>query len=230
MKNKNIWLLPTDKPSRLCINGRNQMHIYINNNEKAKDGDWYIRLFDNTIYKASKHTDHKHYKCEKIMLTTDPQLIKDGVQAIDDEFLEWFVKNPSCDFVEAVRDSKQSINSRGFIHILWLDYKIIIPKEEPKKVWEQIIEDCGGKEEFMKSAGLLPKQETLEEASKRAVKSGLFKDKTLFIAGAKWQQEQDKNKYSEEDMQEYAEFCIRCYNEGLPCIVAKDWFEQFKKK
>jgi len=33
-------------------------------------------------------------------------------------------------------------------------------------------------------------KETLEEASKRALKSGLFKDETLFIAGAKWQQEQ----------------------------------------
>jgi hypothetical protein len=42
-----------------------------------------------------------------------------------------------------------------------------------------------------------------------------------------WQQ--DKNKYSEEDMQEYAEFCIRCYQKELPCIIAKDWFEQFKK-
>jgi hypothetical protein len=40
-------------------------------------------------------------------------------------------------------------------------------------------------------------KETLEEASKRAVKSGLFKDETLFIAGAKWQQQ---NSYSEEDM------------------------------
>jgi hypothetical protein len=36
--------------------------------------------------------------------------------------------------------------------------------------------------------------------------------------------------YSEEDMQEYAEFCIRCYEKKLPCIIAKDWFEQFKKK
>jgi hypothetical protein len=33
-------------------------------------------------------------------------------------------------------------------------------------------------------------KETLKEASKRALKSGLFKDETLFIAGAKWQQEQ----------------------------------------
>jgi hypothetical protein len=36
----------------------------------------------------------------KIILTTDPNLIKEGVQAIDDEFLEWFVKNPSCEEVE----------------------------------------------------------------------------------------------------------------------------------
>ena len=33
------------------------------------------------------------------------------------------------------------------------------------------------------------KKETLEEAAERAIKSGLFKDKTLFIAGAKWQAE-----------------------------------------
>jgi hypothetical protein len=32
------------------------------------------------------------------------------------------------------------------------------------------------------------------------------------------------------DMQEYAEFCIRCYEKGMPCIIAEDWFEQFKKK
>jgi hypothetical protein len=38
------------------------------------------------------------------------------------------------------------------------------------------------------------KQETLEEAAERAVKSGLFKDETLFIAGAKWQAERMYNK------------------------------------
>ena len=41
------------------------------------------------------------------------------------------------------------------------------------------------------------KKETLEEASERAVKSGLFKDKTLFIAGAKWNQEQIYNEIKE---------------------------------
>jgi hypothetical protein len=29
----------------------------------------------------------------------------------------------------------------------------------------------------------------------------------LFINGAKWQQEQDKNKYSEEDMKQFGDWC-----------------------
>jgi hypothetical protein len=54
----------------------------------------------------------------------------------------------------------------------------------------------------------------------------LLELKKCMINIAKWQQER---MYSEEDMQEYAEFCIRCDRERLPCIVVKDWFEQFKK-
>ena len=47
-----------------------------------------------------------------------------------------------------------------------------------------------------------------------------------YIAGIKAK----KIMYSEEDMQEYAEFCVHCYLKGLPCIVAKDWDEQLRKK
>jgi len=36
----------------------------------------------------------------EIILTTDKDLIKDGVQAIPDEFLEWFVHNNSCNEVD----------------------------------------------------------------------------------------------------------------------------------
>jgi hypothetical protein len=77
-------------------------------------------------------------------------------------------------------------------------------------------------------------KETLEEASRQYAcynfDSSFLDIDDHFEAGAKWQQEQDKSKYSEEDMQEYAEFCIRCYQKELPCIIAKDWFEQFKKQ
>lgn len=32
------------------------------------------------------------------------------------------------------------------------------------------------------------------------------------------------------DIQEYAEFCVQCFIKNLPCITAKTWFEQNKKK
>jgi hypothetical protein len=60
---------------------------------------------------------------KKIILTTDPNLIAEGVQAIDDEFLLWFVKNSSCEFV-VIDWSPLSKNLYG--------WKIIIPQEEPK--------------------------------------------------------------------------------------------------
>jgi hypothetical protein len=41
-------------------------------------------------------------------LTTDQNLIK-RVQAINDEFLEWFVKNPSCEEVEVLHQDVYSM-------------------------------------------------------------------------------------------------------------------------
>ena len=71
---------------------------------------------------------------KKIILTTDQDLIKDGVQAIEDEFLQWFVKNPSCEWVEV---------GYGWIRFTETDnegYWVSIPdkqfemqQEEPKK-------------------------------------------------------------------------------------------------
>ncbi len=46
------------------------------------------------------------------------------------------------------------------------------------------------------------KQETLEEAAKEYMKGwgGITNSENSFIEGAKWQQEQDKNKFSEEEV------------------------------
>ena len=117
---KNIHILPTDKPSRLYKTGnfllldskampnniletKNQ-HIYITNDEEIKEGDWFItdnKRIEKCAFDWKAREWHK-----KIILTTDKDLIKDGVQAIDDEFLEWFVKNPSCEFINV--DEKNS--------------------------------------------------------------------------------------------------------------------------
>jgi hypothetical protein len=71
------------------------------------------------------------------------------------------------------------------------------------------------------------KETELEEAAERFLDmcNGIVVSKSSFIAGAKYQADR---MYS--DMQEYAEFCVECDRSNLKLIVAKDWFEQFKKK
>ena len=100
-------------------------------------------------------------------------------------------------------------------------------KEEPKQ--EIKLEDIFNDEKRRGIKELIDKH-TLEEASWKFNPLKKLDGEFLrhaFKEGAKWQQ---RNSYSEEDMQEYAEFCIICYVRELPCIIAKDWFKQFKNK
>jgi hypothetical protein len=161
---KNVYLIPTDKPSRLHLGdsglvlcdlnfGRNTINgqnIYITSDEEIKDNfrGWFIgqcgfhkkcidtKIIDNELYLLDYlgNTDRLIW-CKKIILTTDQDLIKDGVQAIDDEFLEWFVKNPSCEWIE-VKDSKivkeHIFDGSNDGEIIW-QREIIIPQEEPKQ-------------------------------------------------------------------------------------------------
>ena len=174
---KNLHLFPTDKPSRLVklsIFGKDKLHlcsdilpiqdeeqyqhIYITNDEEIKEGDWFYDL-DTKYIKINQSWENSHldFNGKKIILTTDPDLIKDGVQAIDDEFLEWFVKNPSCESVEieryhGINTSIAEVNAiSGDGSLNWegksdlRDCKIIIPKEEPK---QETLEDIKLEEVF----------------------------------------------------------------------------------
>ena len=138
---KNIHVLPTDKPSRVYKSIDNELSftdiefeqtnnfntnqkIYITSDEEIKEGanQWYL---DKVLNKPRNSSGSQYGENQNvIILTTDQDLIKDGVQAIDDEFLEWFVKNPSCENVEIT----EYLDS-GFSY----GYKIKIPKEEPKQ-------------------------------------------------------------------------------------------------
>ena len=186
---KNIHILLTDKPSRLhfdsklflspnyqdsktinsIVEGRN---IYITSDEKIKDG-YFLDLTYNIVMKSVFYPSSDK-NCKKIILTTDQDLIKDDVQEIDDEFLEWFVNNPSCEWVEVVY---------GVIRLTENDnkgYWISIPNVE----FNMSIEE--------------PKQETLEEVALNYAKQSLLvTTKDGFIAGAKWQAER---MYSEEEV------------------------------
>jgi hypothetical protein len=118
-------------------------NICITNDEEIKEGDWYINTFvSEREQKPQTHTEKRHlinhqkdYRfkyCKKIILTDIKELIKDGVQAIDDEFLEWFVKNPSCEFVEVVTHYP-TISDEGDYSLSKQYYTIKIPKEEQDK-------------------------------------------------------------------------------------------------
>jgi hypothetical protein len=127
--------------------------MYITSDEEIKEGDWYLDIVSYKIGKSEfKLEDNGRIK--KIILTTDQDLIKDDVQAIDNEFLEWFVKNPTCEYINTNYDS---FEKTGNISI-W-EYEIIIPQEEPKQTVEEYEQQ--GLEKYSYEL----KQETLEEDS-----------------------------------------------------------------
>ena len=182
---KNIHLIPSPKPSRLLFDKEENrllplhyepvfmehqdlvenQNIYITSDEEIKEGDWIFDLDVKKVLKAdnlkvitSKKSQCWYYK--KIILTDNKDLIKDGVQAIDDEFLEWFVKNPSCQY-------------GGYKNIDW--DKIITQKEEPK---QETLEEA--------SERIYPT--TIDSFTDNGFDLS-ERERLIFINGAEWQAE-----------------------------------------
>jgi len=223
---KNIHIISTDKPSRLVLETKNSnlfitstyfkndlmkhQNIYITFNEFIEEGDFGLNISTKNIiqYDGIKGLD-SYYK--KIILTTDQELIEEGVQAIDDIFLEWFIKNPGCESVEVEEIfnlGKSQVIENGKIEytkaIIPISYKILIPN----------------------------KQETLEEAAETWVfetnghkwsnNDGTAGDNYgSFKKGAKWQAE---GMYSEEDMKLAFE---AGHKKGFSCYPNTDTFKEF---
>jgi hypothetical protein len=203
---KNIYLIQTDKPSKLHLgnsglvlcdlnfgkNTINGQHIYITSDEEIKEGDWRFDLKDNDFYKTTVSELNEIHNCKKIIITDNKDLIKDGIQKIDDEFLEWFVKNPSCEYVQVIPSEFLADK---------VIYEIIIPKE-PKCTCEK-----PGDWSCVYCVALENK-ETLEEAAKNYANIPLHRDidteeryfnsnvrdYDAFIAGAKCQDKQNREK------------------------------------
>lgn len=278
---KNIHILPTDKPSRLYLvkdklklsplkftndkeTGWLTQNIYITSDEEIKEGDklcWCINTIKNTwnkdlIYYQGAMPQYHYKGFKKIILTTDQDLIKDGVQAINDEFLEWFVTHPSYEEVKI----KPSVLYRNGKYVY--SDEIIIPKEEPKpfKQMEKLTEVDWQKfkkspfpskeeskqetlklnSEFQKCINFNDKiynKETLEEAAEKIYNEFPLRSESLnnlakekFIAGVKWQQERS---YSKKEVNEIlAETWNSCEdNEGETFTEArKRILGQFKNK
>jgi hypothetical protein len=285
IQSKNIFLIPTDKPSRLGQSVfDNSFHynpnfyeleekrvipqnIYITSNEEIKESDWFIcgneilkctetYSLTSTSYVKCKKGDCSSEICKKIILTTDPSL--DDIQPIPDEFLEWFVKNPSCESVELEKWTDYKFENDK--EVVFFNHKIIIPKEEPKQREmflmnaTTVIDTRKPKQEPLEEHYLsIPKplvdvsrmkvdnhpdidnKKTLEEATRKYLKNckEAIHDNIMFIQGsnfgAKWQQEQDKKLYSEEDMKQFGLYL----GDNLKKLKGKsidEIFEQFKKK
>lgn len=266
---KNIHLLATDKSSRLCHVICTEkatltlfedvmekglrffpQHIYITSDEEPKNGDWCI--VGNGVSKLNTQFTSKeeiNAIWKKIILTTDHDLIYDGLQAIDDEFLRWFVQNPSCDKVDLCL--KDYFDKSPF---LLLEYKIIIPQEEAKQenkkvctckrayvnilsgicslCWNEKFPD--EKEEINEDDLLDSKQEKLEEVAKDwlynlentnpevlAKKYPLIPMEFGFIQGAKWKAERS---YSEEEVYNLLEKAMKeCYDAELEAHYSGDY-------
>jgi hypothetical protein len=78
------------------------------------------------------------------------------------------------------------------------------------------------------------KKETLEEAKKYAELSYYGHEIDAFVRGAKWQQEQDKKLYSEEEVLNFTQTILMQYKFGNTNIeqldLLKETLEQFKNK
>jgi hypothetical protein len=160
MKNKmkNIHILPTDKPSRLylgnngnfvfgmmqtSIQSRNDdftnQHIYITNDEDINEND-YIITKDGRLVQVSYLLSKDLQGASKVVLTDNQDLIKDGVQEIPEYFLiHYIVGNNPIEYVE-IKEHLESIDT------MKINYELIIPKEEPKKVLTE--EDIWSKEDI----------------------------------------------------------------------------------
>jgi hypothetical protein len=272
---KNVHILPTDKPSRLFIAENDiemfilsnkyelgnklcqNQNIYITSDEEIKDGDFVLYTKGINIHYAKIIDDGdielaniKDSGVLKVILTTDQDLIKDCIQSIPDEFLEWFVKNPSCESVE--------VEAKWFTY---MEYKIIIPKEEPKQESvfenarlvlrehittnkEQVARDLQEMREKSSSRDLPLKEAAENYYDIIAEKSSLYgRDEYIAYSqgvqdGVKFQQER---MYSEEDMKQFAFECVANFlsnNDNKVEIKLVDviidrvnnQFEQFKKK
>jgi len=121
----NIYLLPSEKPSKLFLNTLDNklfysqtvlktktpitqlQHLYITDNSEIKEGDWYVEslVFPDVhlVDKLSKKWENQNSfikRCKRIILTTHPDLTNDNVQCISDDFLKSFVENQMCEHVE----------------------------------------------------------------------------------------------------------------------------------
>lgn len=149
---KNLHLLESKQPCRLHyyshmhdlglskepLQWKQGKNIYITINQEIQEGvdQWYLDKVLNEPYNSGGAQYAS--KQDIIVLTTDIDLIKDGVGEISDKFLNWFIKHPTCELVGVMSYCKHGDEcpSKGAFdkqHLCDVSYKInlaTIPKSK----------------------------------------------------------------------------------------------------
>jgi hypothetical protein len=200
---KNIFILPTTEPSQVYLvkstnalgitskdpesmkhygSGTNNLHVYITNKDPYEKGYWVKNVTIDLEAPFPLDADGIMYTTlapcnfEKIVLTSDPKLIADGVAEIPIEFLR-LLKGKKLDDISTIEVEKTPLLSNN--GTVLYDYKytpIILSKEEPKQ---------SALNHFSSTLGVFikdpkncdfDKQETFEEAKKQQFKYDNLQD------------------------------------------------------
>ena len=217
---KNLHVLTTENQSRFRYNTitkiwelnefpkyhtdiKSTHNIYITSDEEIKMQDWFI---DDKYKQPMKYFGEGSLliSSKKIILTTDPDLIKNGVQAIDAEFLEWFCsKNGKVGYIE----SKQGRTCTNNCSVVCGECQIFDKKpitNLEKLLFPELVTELVG---YYKNTQLIEKpKEVVEKTTKM---------------------------YSEEEVKtiinDIVEKHCTYFSQGIKEGIKLEWFKKFKK-
>ena len=234
---KNIFVLPSKSVSKLYFYRGNfalskkgtygtpeitPHNIYITNSEDIKEGDYGIGHATGLFGVGEKDYLFKHdgskkgrinsicVGAKKIVLCTDPELIKNGVQEVPEYFLKWFIvgKNP-IEYVE-IKPHLESLDT------MKNSYEIIIPQpkqETIEEVAERILaNNIDGLKDLLNDDDLF-----------------YFYKGVIINYGVAVAEHQSEKTFSEEDMRN--SFC-NGYRANVKSSLNdsfQDWLNKFKK-
>ena len=157
-------------------------------------------------------------KVGNIILTTNKLLIKNGVQAIDDDFLEWFINNSNCEEIEVV-----DVRSLG-VYGSYYPYKINIPKKETKQETLEEVRKVERTELFNSIYSVVKKipRKDVDGDAMDAI-SCAYEIEQLFY---EWQQER---MYSEEEVLKIIDLLFHKYASSFRVDAKEDFLLSIKK-
>ena len=188
MKNKNVFILPTTEASQLYLakktnslgfvskdpesmehygSGTHNQHIYITNKDPYERYDWVknvtidleipFQLDDEGVL----HTTLAPSNFEKIVLTSDPKLVSQGIEEISIDFLR-FLKDKKLDEINIAEIEKTPLLSNNGRALYGYKYKpIILPNESKKHI---VV--LAGEDAVKEEVGYNMKQEIIAEMEK----------------------------------------------------------------